>query len=80
VNNAPDPAVIATPRNADVVVAVIGITGRLEGEAIPVEQPGFVGGDRTSLDMPTPEEDLLGAVAASGKPPVIEMRNTSASA
>jgi beta-glucosidase len=78
VNNAPDPAAIAAVKNADAVVAVVGITSRLEGEEMPVDQPGFSGGDRTSLDMPKPEEDLIQAVAASGKPLVVVLMNGSA--
>jgi beta-glucosidase len=78
VNNVTDPAAIAAAKNADVVVAVVGITSRLEGEEMPVSQPGFSGGDRTSLDMPQPEEDLVQAVAATGKPLVIVLMNGSA--
>ena len=78
VNNTPDPAAMAAARNADVVVAVVGITSRLEGEEMPVDQPGFLGGDRTSLDLPKPEEDLVQALAATGKPLVIVLMNGSA--
>ncbi len=78
INNAPDPAAIAAARNADVIVAVVGSTSRLEGEEMPVDQPGFSGGDRTSLDLPKPEEDLVQAVAATGKPLVIVLMNGSA--
>ena len=35
---------------ADVVVAVVGITSKLEGEEMKVDVPGFRGGDRTSLE------------------------------
>jgi beta-glucosidase len=77
-NNAVDPSAIAAAKNADVVVAVVGITSRLEGEEMPVEQPGFVGGDRTSLDMPKQEEDLVQALAATGKPLVVVLTNGSA--
>ncbi|HLH08582.1 MAG TPA: glycoside hydrolase family 3 C-terminal domain-containing protein [Terriglobales bacterium] len=78
VNNAPDPAAVAAARNADVVVAVVGITSRLEGEEMPVDLPGFLGGDRTSLDIPQPEEDLVQSVAATGKPLVVVLMNGSA--
>ena len=78
VNNTPDPAAIAAAKNADVVVAVVGITSRLEGEEMPVDQPGFSGGDRTNLEMPKPEEDLVQAVAATGKPLVVVLMNGSA--
>ena len=78
VNNAPDPAAVEAARNADLVIAVVGITSRLEGEEMPVDEPGFIGGDRTSLDLPKPEEDLVQALAATGKPLVIVLMNGSA--
>ena len=78
VNNAPDSAAIAAAKDADVVVAVVGITSRLEGEEMPVDQPGFLGGDRTSLDLPKPEEDLVQAMATTGKPLVIVLMSGSA--
>ncbi len=78
VNNAPDTAAIAAAKNADVVVAVVGITSHLEGEEMPIDEPGFSGGDRTSLDMPRPEVDLVQAVAATGKPLVVVLMNGSA--
>jgi len=78
VNHAPDPAAVAAAKDADVVIAVVGITSRLEGEEMPVDLPGFVGGDRTSLDLPKPEEDLVQAVAATGKPLVVVLMNGSA--
>jgi beta-glucosidase len=77
-NDAPDPAAVDAAKQADVVIAVVGITSRLEGEEMPVDQPGFLGGDRTSLDMPKPEQDLLRAVAATHKPLVVVLMNGSA--
>jgi beta-glucosidase len=78
VDNAPSPAAIEAARKADVVVAVVGITSELEGEEMPVSEPGFFGGDRTSLDLPQPEEDLVQAVAKAGKPLVVVLMNGSA--
>jgi beta-glucosidase len=78
VNDAPDPAAVAAAREADVVVAVVGITSALEGEEMPVSEAGFEGGDRTSLDMPAPEEALVRAVAGAGKPLVVVLTNGSA--
>ena len=78
VNNAPDPAAITAAKNADVVIAVVGITSRLEGEEMPVDQSGFLGGDRTSLDLPKPEEDLVQMLAATGTPLVVVLMNGSA--
>ncbi len=78
----PDPKVleraVAAARGADVVVAVVGITSDLEGEESGVDQPGFKGGDRTSLDLPAPEQELLEAVAATGKPLVVVLMSGSA--
>jgi beta-glucosidase len=73
-----DPAAVAAAENADVVVAVVGITSELEGEEMQVTEPGFQGGDRTSLDLPKPEEDLLEALAATHKPLVVVLTNGSA--
>ncbi|MGB7190648.1 MAG: glycoside hydrolase family 3 C-terminal domain-containing protein [Acidobacteriaceae bacterium] len=80
VNLAPSPEAVAAAKNADVVVAVVGITSQLEGEEMPVNVPGFLGGDRTSINLPEPEKALLEAVAATGKPLVIVLMNGSAMA
>ncbi|HXC53847.1 MAG TPA: glycoside hydrolase family 3 C-terminal domain-containing protein [Rhizomicrobium sp.] len=69
---------VAAARNADLVIAVAGISSALEGEEMTVTVPGFVGGDRTSLDMPKDEEDLLKAVKATGKKLVVVLLNGSA--
>ena len=74
----PQPEAIEAAKGADVVVAVVGITSELEGEEMQVDEPGFKGGDRTSLDLPKPEQDLLEAVAATGKPLIVVLTNGSA--
>jgi len=74
----PKPEAVEAAKNADVVIAVLGITSELEGEEMQVSVPGFKGGDRTSIDLPKPEEDLLEAVAAAGKPVVLVLTNGSA--
>jgi beta-glucosidase len=74
----PRPEAIAAAKNADVVVAVLGISSELEGEEMEVSEPGFKGGDRTSIDLPRPEEDLLEALVATGKPVVLVLTNGSA--
>jgi beta-glucosidase len=66
---------------ADVVVAVVGITSQLEGEQGNTrgELPeGFQGGDRTVLDLPKDEEALLLTMKATGKPLVVTLVNGSA--
>jgi beta-glucosidase len=72
------PEAIAAARNADVVIAVVGITSQLEGEEMPVNEPGFLGGDRTSIDLPQPEEELVEGIAAIGKPLAVVLMNGSA--
>jgi beta-glucosidase len=74
----PSAEAVAAAKNSDVVVAVLGITSELEGEEMPVDEEGFKGGDRTSLDLPKPEQDLLAAVSATGKPIVLVLANGSA--
>jgi beta-glucosidase len=69
---------LVSARKADVVIAVVGITSDLEGEEMSVDQPGFKGGDRTSLDLPQPEQELLTAVKATGKPLIVILMNGSA--
>jgi beta-glucosidase len=74
----PSADVVEAAKNADVVIAVLGITSELEGEEMPVDEEGFKGGDRTSLDLPKPEQELLEAVSATGKPVVVVLANGSA--
>src|SRR3569833_1102965 len=74
----PRPEAVEAAKKADVVVAVLGITSELEGEEMQVSVPGFKGGDRTSIDLPKAEEDLLKSVAAAGKPVVLVLTNGSA--
>ena len=78
VNNGPSHEAIAAAKNADAVIAVVGITSQLEGEEMPVNEPGFLGGDRTSIDLPQAEEDLVEAVASTGKPLAVVLMNGSA--
>jgi len=77
-SSAPSPEAIAAAKDADAVIAVVGITSQLEGEEMPVTEPGFLGGDRTSIDLPQPEEELVEAVAATGKPLAVVLMNGSA--
>jgi len=77
INGVPSEA-IAASKNADAVIAVVGITSQLEGEEMPVSEPGFLGGDRTSIDLPQPEEELVEGIAATGKPLAVVLMNGSA--
>jgi beta-glucosidase len=51
----------------DVVVFAGGISPRLEGEEMPVQLPGFSGGDRTDIELPAVQRQLLQALHDAGK-------------
>jgi beta-glucosidase len=69
---------VARANEADVVVAFVGLSPQLEGEELPIKIDGFTGGDRTSLDLPAPQQKLLEAVAATGKPLIVVLQSGSA--
>ena len=71
-----DAAAIA--KSADVVIAVVGISPALEGEEMQTDAIGFSGGDRTSLDVPGPQQQLLETLGAAGKPLIVVLTNGSA--
>src|SRR6185503_16630957 len=72
-----DEAVTAV-KASDVSVVVLGISAGLEGEEMTVKVEGFRGGDRTDLSLPKPQEELLKAVAAVGRPVVVVLLSGSA--
>ena len=69
---------VRAAQQADAVVLVLGLTPSLEGEEMSIDVPGFSGGDRTSLDLPAPQEALLEKIVALGKPTVLVLLNGSA--
>ncbi|MES1201079.1 MAG: glycoside hydrolase family 3 C-terminal domain-containing protein [Pseudomonadota bacterium] len=69
---------VAAAQQADVVIFVGGLSARVEGEEMRVAAAGFAGGDRTSLDLPAPQQRLLERVAAVGKPTVFVLMSGSA--
>jgi beta-glucosidase len=73
-------AAVAAAAEADVVIAVVGITSELENEERSDDglPEGFKGGDRTTLELPRPEQELLEAVKFTGKPLVLVLMNGSA--
>jgi beta-glucosidase len=54
-------------KGCDYVVFVGGISPALEGEEMKVDAPGFKGGDRTSIELPQSQRDLVKAIAAAKK-------------
>jgi beta-glucosidase len=65
-------------KRADVAVAFVGLNPNLEGEEMPVQIPGFAGGDRTDLNLPESQEKLIEAAIATGKPVVVVLASGSA--
>ena len=53
--------------NAKTVVFIGGISPRLEGEEMRVSEPGFRGGDRTSIELPQAQRDVLRTLHEAGK-------------
>jgi beta-glucosidase len=69
---------VSAAKKADVVVAFVGLTPHLEGEEMRVNAKGFSGGDRTAIDLPDVQEELLEALGKTGKPMVVVLMNGSA--
>jgi beta-glucosidase len=69
---------VARAKESDVVVAFVGLSPQLEGEEMPIKIDGFDGGDRTSLELPAPQQKLLEAVGATGKPIIVVLQSGSA--
>ncbi|HJP92483.1 MAG TPA: glycoside hydrolase family 3 C-terminal domain-containing protein [Pyrinomonadaceae bacterium] len=69
---------VSAAKQADASVLVLGISAGLEGEEMTVNVEGFRGGDRTDIWLPKPQEALLKAVAATGKPVVVVLLSGSA--
>lgn len=69
---------IETAKKSDVVVLVLGLNQRLEGEEMPIQVDGFSGGDRTHLNLPNSQQLLMEAIKATGKPVVLVLINGSA--
>ncbi len=65
-------------KSSDVVVFVGGITPQLEGEEMWVDYDGFKGGDRTNLNLPAVQENLLKELSSTGKPVILVLMSGSA--
>ena len=59
---------ITAAKKADVIVFCGGISSNLEGEEMKIETDGFAHGDRTHINLPKIQEDLLKELQKTGKP------------
>ena len=55
---------------ADVIIYAGGISSHLEGEEMKVNYDGFDSGDRTEIELPDVQTELLKALQGTGKPVV----------
>jgi beta-glucosidase len=69
---------VKAAKESDAVVLVLGLSQRLEGEEMSIKIDGFSGGDRTNLNLPAVQEQLLEAVSATGKPVIVILTNGGA--
>lgn len=69
---------VAAVSDADLVIAMVGLSPELEGEEMPIHVEGFAGGDRTDIKLPAAQQQMLEQVAATGKPVVVVLLNGSA--
>ncbi|HEU5403086.1 MAG TPA: glycoside hydrolase family 3 C-terminal domain-containing protein [Terriglobales bacterium] len=74
----PEREAIDAARESDLVVMALGLSPRIEGEEMKVFADGFDGGDRTKIDLPAPQEELLRQIYQQGKPVVLVLMNGSA--
>jgi len=69
---------VKAAKDADLVIAMVGLSPELEGEEMKVTAEGFAGGDRTDIVLPASQRKMLEDVAATGKPMVVVLLNGSA--
>jgi beta-glucosidase len=65
-------------KDSDVILAFVGLSPELEGEEMPIRIEGFDRGDRTQIDLPASQRQLLASVGASGKPVIVVSLSGSA--
>lgn len=71
-------AAIAIARESEIVIFAGGISPRLEGEAMPIKIDGFLGGDRTHIELPSVQTTMLRALHETGTPVVYVQMSGSA--
>lgn len=58
---------VESVKEADIVIFAGGISPTLEGEEMGVNLPGFKKGDRTDIELPTVQRELVAALHRAGK-------------
>jgi len=65
-------------KDADAIIFAGGISPQLEGEEMKVNYPGFNGGDRTTIMLPSVQTELMKALQKVNKPLIFVMMTGSA--
>jgi beta-glucosidase len=69
---------IEAAQKSDAVIMFMGLSPRLEGEELRLDIKGFKGGDRTTLDLPEVQLNLMKKIHSTGKPVILVLLNGSA--
>lgn len=69
---------IEVAQKADAIVLCMGLSPRIEGESMDIVADGFNGGDRTKIELPQVQQELIKNIVALGKPVVLVLVNGSA--
>lgn len=70
--------VAAKAAESDAIIFVGGLAPSLEGEEMPVNLPGFRKGDRTDIELPKVQREMLKALKETGKPVIFVVCSGSA--
>jgi beta-glucosidase len=62
---------IDVARKSDIVIMTMGISPEIEGEEMGIELPGFSGGDRTKIELPKVQEELIKKISELDKPIIL---------
>lgn len=62
---------MAAAKEADAVIMAMGISTEIEGEELGVQLTGFAGGDRTTIELPANQQDLIKHIQSLGKPVIL---------
>jgi beta-glucosidase len=60
-------ALLEKLKDVDIVIFAGGISAQLEGEQMPIELPGFKGGDRTDIELPKIQRECIKELKQAGK-------------
>jgi len=69
---------VSVAKRSDVVIVFLGLSPEIEGEEMPVHVNGFDGGDRSAIELPAVQLQLVNALAALGKPLIMVLMSGSA--